>query len=97
MGSKSESSGRRMFLCLGERLVAPDAVHRDAEHRSVVALELRREFLVEHHLVRADRAPVGRVEGQDHRLTAKVGELELLFWSGGKPEVWCLRAGSKRL
>lgn len=36
-------------------------------------LELRQDFVEERHLVAADRAPIGRVKDEDHRLAAQVG------------------------
>src|SRR6185436_18371383 len=51
--------------------VAPRSIHRDPEKRSVVLAEFRQDLVVEAHLIAADRAPVGRVERQDHRVTSQ--------------------------
>ena len=59
--------------------MTPDAVDRDAEELRVVVAKLVEDLVVDAHLVAAHRAPVGGVERQDHRLTAKVRERELLM------------------
>jgi hypothetical protein len=51
--------------------VAPDPVHGNAEQLRVVVAEFAEDLVVERHLVAADRAPVCRVEGEDHRPAAE--------------------------
>ena len=63
---------------LAEGKVAPDAVDRDAEQRGVVTLKLRQDLVVERHLIAAHRAPVRRIEGENHRAAAKLLEPDLL-------------------
>src|SRR4029079_10529305 len=43
----------------GEGLMAPGAVHRDAEQLRAVLVELGQNLVVERHLIAADRAPIG--------------------------------------
>ena len=55
---------RKVQMALsGKGFVASDAVHRDADELRPVLLELRADFVIERHLVAADRTPVGGVEG----------------------------------
>jgi hypothetical protein len=52
-----------------------------------VLLEFRENFVVESHLVAADRAPVSRIKGEDDGLSAQFAQGELLIGSDGKAEL----------
>src|SRR5918995_2028075 len=76
-----------------ERLVAEGPVDRDAEQRGALLLQLREYLLVDAQLFGADPAEVGRVEDQDDRPPAEIGERDLVAVLIGKREVRRRRAG----
>src|SRR5438034_7580814 len=78
-----------------ERRVAPHAVHRDSEQRRPVALKLGQDLVVKRHLVPAYRAPVGRIERQDHRPAAEIAQRHGLVGGAGEREVGRRRPGVK--
>src|SRR4029077_9749836 len=81
---------------LRKRKGRPDAVDRDSQQLRAVTLELRQQLLVERQLVGADRAPVLRIEDQDCRPAAAVGERDLLVRGRGQREVRRRRSGRQR-
>ena len=87
LGSKSASNRKRIFRSLAKARWHHTAVYRKAEQLRVVLLELRHDLLIERHLVAAHRAPVRRVEGQDHRLPDEVRWRDPLFRGGGQAEI----------
>src|SRR5688500_607906 len=68
--------GKMDLARLGEGAMAPHAVHGHAKHLRAELLELTRQLAVDGHLVAADRAPVGGVEGQDHGPAAQLRKRE---------------------
>jgi hypothetical protein len=76
--------------------MAPDAVDRDPEERCAEPLELRKHLLVQGHLIRADGAPVLRVEREDHRPPAELGERHGLVGTGAKCEFGRFRTRRER-
>src|SRR6202044_1217068 len=56
--------------------VAPGAIDRNAYELRSELLELRQDLVVKSHLISANGAPVCRIEGQDHWLSAQVLERE---------------------
>ena len=70
-----------------EGKVGPDPVHRDTQKLRVELLELGEQFLVQGQLIRADRAKVLRVEGEDDRLTPEIGERHALVGRARKREL----------
>src|SRR5467141_622006 len=81
---------------LREREVTPRSVDRDAEQLGPVALKLRQDLVVQHHLVAAHRTPIGRIERENHRSTAEVVERHRLVGSAVQREVGCRGPRYKR-
>src|SRR3954465_3841617 len=65
---------------LGERFMTPGRNHGDAEELRIVVAKLRQDLIVDRHLIAADRAPVGGIKGEDHRLALEVAQAQLLVW-----------------
>jgi len=80
---------------LAEGGMAPDAINRNSDKLSSMFLELRQYFVVQRHLVAANRTPVGRVEGQDYWPPPKLGERDGLVWRNVQGEVGRLCARRK--
>ena len=78
---------------LGISLMAPGAIHRNAEELGAVLAELGEDFIVERQLIAADRTPIGRVEGKDYRLTREVAERQVLIRRDPEGEVGGGRSG----
>jgi hypothetical protein len=78
LGLEVRQQGEVKLARLGKSAVAPDAVDRDPEHLRAVAPELRKDLVVERHLIAADGTPVCRVERQDDRVAPEVRQLHLL-------------------
>ena len=76
---------------LGEGLVAPGPVHRNAQELSPMLVELWEHLVVERHLVAADWTPIRGIEGQDDRFALQIAEREPLV--GGDPQ---LEVGRRR-
>src|SRR5205814_49190 len=55
--------------------------------------KLGQQLLVERQLIRTDRAPVFRIEGEDDRLAAELRQRDGLIGCRWKLEVRCLGAG----
>ncbi len=64
---------------LAESLMAPGPVDRDAQQLGAEPAEVGQNLVVQDHLVAADWAPVGRIEGQDHPPSLQLGEGQLLI------------------
>src|SRR5438309_2328456 len=58
-----------------------------------VALKLRKDLVVQHHLVAAHRTPVGRIEREYHRPAAEVPQRDRLVRGAVQREVRCLGPG----
>jgi hypothetical protein len=54
-------------------------------------------LVVERHLIAADRTPVGRIEGDDHRLAGEVAEAQALIGGHVQREIRSLGAGTQKL
>src|ERR1700730_6388286 len=76
--------------------VAPGTIDGYAEKLGPEALELGQHLLVERHLVAADRAPVGRVEGENDGPPPEVLEADRLIGGRVQREIRSLRARLKR-
>ncbi len=85
-GFEIREQGEMKPAVLGERLVAPDPVHGNAEQRRAELVEFREELIVEPHLVAADGTPVGGIEGEDDGLSAVFVEGEFLVGGGDEGE-----------
>ena len=68
------------------RLVAPGAVDRDAQDRRVELVKHRQDLVVQRHLISAHRAPVGRIERQDDRITLEFLKRQFLIGRHPKRE-----------
>ena len=68
----------RLTPLLGECVVTPRAVDGDAEDLRAIFFELWQRLVVERHLIAADRAPVRRIKGDDHRLAGEIAEAQAL-------------------
>src|SRR6267142_5017527 len=51
--------------------------------------KFRKDLVVERHLVAADRAPVGRIEGENDRLARQISEGEILIGRDAQRESRC--------
>jgi len=71
----------------GEGGMAPCPVHGDPEQRRAVLVKLGEDLVVKAHLITTYRAPVGRIERQDHRATPKVRQRETLVRRALEAEV----------
>src|SRR6185436_13976983 len=74
--------------------VAPALVDGDGQKLGGVLIELGEDSVVEAELIAADWAPVGRIEGEDHRPAAELGQVNTLVGRGGELESRC--RGSRR-
>jgi hypothetical protein len=72
---------------LGIGVVTPHAINRDSKKLRAVLAEVRQQLVVERELIPADGTPVGRVEGNDDWLAAKVAKRELLIGRNGQREI----------
>jgi hypothetical protein len=75
--------------------VTPDAIDGDAEDRGAIFFELRKGLVVEANLITANRAPVGRIKGEDDGLAFEIAEGQNLVRSCMQREVGSFRAGAK--
>jgi hypothetical protein len=78
---------------LGEGEMTPDPVHRDAHELRIELLELGEQLLVQGKLIGADRAPVLRVEGEDHGPAPEVRKRHRLVGGRAKLELRGLGPG----
>src|SRR5947208_291304 len=88
--------GKVQLALVGERPVAPGAIHRDAEELGAVARELGEDLVVQRHLIAADGTPVRGIKRQDDRLAAVVAQRDGLIRRAVEREVGCLSPGRKR-
>src|SRR5882757_7459660 len=63
----------------GKGSMAPDAVDRDTQQLSLVLPELRKNLVVQRHLIATNRAPVGRIERQYYGPSSEAREREVLI------------------
>ena len=68
----------------GKGRMAPHPVDRNAQEFRVVLVELRENLIVRCHLIATDRAPVSRIERQDHWFSPRIRERKVLI--GGDPQ-----------
>src|SRR5438093_9929596 len=87
LGMEVSQQGNMEVAVLRERGVAPHAVDRDPQQPGPVLLELRKDLVVQRHLVPADRTPVRGIEGEDHRLALQLPERQLLVGGDGEREI----------
>ena len=59
--------------------VAPHSVDRDAQQLRAVLAEFRQHLVVKRELIAADRTPVRRIEGEDHRSALQLAERQILI------------------
>jgi hypothetical protein len=57
-----------IMFCIG--LMAPRAVHRNAENLGTIVLKFRADLVVKCDLIAANRAPVGRVKRKNDPLAS---------------------------
>jgi hypothetical protein len=60
--------------------MAPHAVDQDTQQLGLVLMELRKNLVVQRHLIATNRAPVGRIERQYYGLPRRLESVRL--WSG---------------
>ena len=75
--------------------VTPHAVDRNADQLGVESRKLWKDFVVEPHLIAADRTPVRRIEREDYRPAAKFAERHLLIGRRRKGKVRRLSSGAR--
>jgi len=75
-----------------ERRVTPDTVDGDAYQLCLMPVEQFACVVVQGSLIATDRAPVSRVEEQDHRTAAQVAQAQRITGSAWQLEIW--RRGS---
>src|SRR5205823_3535427 len=88
--------GKVQLALVGERPVAPRAIHRDAEELGAVARELGEDLVVQRHLIAADGTPVRGIKRQDDRLAAVVAQRDGLIRRAVEREGGCLSPGRER-
>jgi hypothetical protein len=66
-----------IVLCVS--LMTPRPIHRNTEDLGAIFLKLRADLVVERDLVAANRAPIGRVEGEYHPATSQFAERQILI------------------
>ena len=64
-------------------------VDPNAQEFRVVLVKLRKNFIVERHLIPVNRASVGRVECQDDWLSPQIREREVLIGRDPQREIRC--------
>src|SRR3989441_1447252 len=96
LGLEVGEQGEVQVALAGERSVAPGAIHRDAEQPGAVTLELGPNLVVQRHLIAAHRAPVRRIERENHRVPAVVTQRDGLIRRTVQGEVGRLSPGRKR-
>jgi hypothetical protein len=73
--------------------MAPHSVDCDAQQLRAVLAEFGQHPVVERKLLAADRTPVRRIEGKDHRPALQFAERQILIGvtRNVNPERWCRR------
>jgi hypothetical protein len=79
----------------GVSRVTPRAIDRCAQHFSSKRLKLIQDFVMERHLIAANRAPVRRVKCEHHRASPELAQRYRLVWCASQGEVGSLRAGTE--
>src|ERR671915_2212908 len=69
--------------------MGPGAVHANAKHLRIEALELRQVVTEAHMLVGAHRAEIKRIKGQDDVLPLQIAKLVFLVIVSSKAEIRC--------
>src|ERR1700704_4681722 len=75
--------------------MAPDAVDRDTQQLCLVFMELRKNLVVQSHLIAKTRTPVGRIERQYYGPSSEVREREALIRGDPQREIRCSGPGSQ--
>src|SRR5712671_1853123 len=83
------------FPC--KRGVTPDAIHGNTHEFGSELLELWEDFVIQSHLIAADRTPICREKSQYEWLTAKICEAHGLVGSAFKAETRGLDASTQRV
>ncbi len=94
LGLKIRQEREMEVTIFGEFFVTPDAVDGDAEKFGAVFFEFREDFVVEGHLIAADRTEVGGIEGENHGISAQLAESELLIGRDVEREIRGFCSGS---
>ena len=87
LGLEIRKQGEVQLAIGGEGRVAPNPVDGDTEKPCVEARELRAKLVVKRHLVAADGTPIRRVERQDHRPPAQLGQADRPVGGRGQREL----------
>ena len=67
--------------------MTPGPIHGDTADFRAEPSELGEQLVVQHDLIAADRAPVGRIEEKEERLRAKILEADCLIGRGLQEEL----------
>ena len=76
--------------------VAPRAIDRNANEFSAEASKLRKQFIVERHLIAANRTPVGWIKGEHDWSPAKLRQADELVGRAAQGEFWSAAASPQR-
>ena len=76
--------------------VAPRTIHRNADQLRTELVEFLQHFVVESHLIAADRTPIGRIKGEHDRLATELAESEPLIRRASQREVGRIRPRRQR-
>ena len=83
------------LVLLGVSRVTPRVIDRHAEDFSLKLLKLIKYFVIERHLIAANRAPVRLVKCEHHRASPELAQRHRLVWCASQGEVGSLRAGTE--
>src|SRR6266849_5841865 len=78
-----------------ERGVTPDTVDRDPENLGAIFAKLRKNLVVESHLIAAHRTPVSRIEHENDRAPTELAQAEYLVGGGMQSEIGSRCAGAE--
>jgi len=84
------------FALAAKGSMAPRAIDRNAEELSSEASKLRKQFIVERHLIAANRTPVRWIKGEHDRPTAKLRQADELVGRAAQGEFWSADASPQR-
>jgi hypothetical protein len=76
--------------------MAPYAIYRDAEQLGAELVKFRQDFVVQCHLIAADRAPIGGIKREDYRLALEFRERDRLVRCCTEAELGCVGARGER-
>jgi hypothetical protein len=82
---------------LGECLMTTSTIDRDAQELGSRLVELRKDLIIERHLVTADGTPVRWVKSQDHRPAGQVLKRQVLICRYPEGEIGSRGPGSQNL